>query len=68
MKVGGGFTSVDEFLCIYTPVELEKSENSPRGSPGLGSLAKYSKDSSPRAVAMKMSSALDSISRSPKKG
>ena len=69
VKVGGGFTSIDEFLCIYTPVEMEKAENSPRGSPGLvSSLARFSKDSSPRAVAMKLSSALDSISKSPKKG
>lgn len=64
VKVGGGFTSIDEFLAIYTPVEVEKSENSPRGSPGLMSLGKYSKDSSPRAIAQKMSSVFD---RSPKK-
>ena len=30
VKVGGGFTSIDEFLWIYTSVELENSENSPK--------------------------------------
>jgi hypothetical protein len=30
VKVGGGFTNIDEFLWIYTPVELEKVEGSPR--------------------------------------
>ena len=32
VKVGGGFTSIDEFLWIYTPVELEKVDSSPRKS------------------------------------
>jgi len=30
IKVGGGFTNIDEFLWIYTPVELEKVDSSPR--------------------------------------
>lgn len=30
IKVGGGFTNIDEFLWIYTPVELEKIDSSPR--------------------------------------
>ena len=67
VKVGGGFTSVDEFLAIYTPVELERAENSPKGSPGPSSLAKYSKDNSPRSSIKRLSGNSENQPRSPRK-
>ena len=68
VKVGGGFTSIDEFLCIYTPVELEKAESSPKGSPGLiTSLSRFTKDSSPNVVGQKIASVFEGLAKSPKK-
>lgn len=36
VKVGGGFTSIDEFLSVYTPIEIEKAESSPKTSAAMG--------------------------------
>ncbi|OMJ82669.1 hypothetical protein SteCoe_16594 [Stentor coeruleus] len=54
VRVGGGFTSIDEFLTIYTPVELEKKD-SPDASPRFSSVSKSSRDSSPSSLVGRMS-------------
>jgi Growth-Arrest-Specific Protein 2 Domain len=64
VRVGGGFTSIDEFLNIYTPVELEKSV-SREGSPRLTSLSKGSRDSSPSSLIGRLS--ISESSRSPRR-
>jgi hypothetical protein len=67
VKVGGGFTSIDEFLSIYTLIEQEKADSSPKANAGLMSLAKFSKDASPGTVAQKFVGVFDSLGKSSKK-
>lgn len=67
VKVGGGFTSIDEFLSIYTLIEQEKADSSPKANAGLMSLAKFSKDASPGTVAQKFIGVFDSLGKSSKK-
>lgn len=64
VRVGGGFTGIDEFLKIYTPVELEKKD-SPDASPRFSSISKSSRDSSPSSVIGRLS--WNEASRSPRK-
>lgn len=64
VRVGGGFTGIDEFLKIYTPVELEKKD-SPDGSPRFSSISKSSRDSSPSSLIGRLS--WNEASRSPRK-
>ena len=63
VRVGGGFTSIDEFLCIYTPVELDKVD-SPESSPRFNSISKGSRDSSPSSVIGRLS--ISESSKSPR--
>ena len=64
VRVGGGFTSIDDFLNIYTPVVLEKID-SPDSSPRLLSVSKSSRDSSPSSIVGRLS--VSESSRSPRK-
>ena len=48
VKVGGGFTSIEEFLTIYTPLELEKADASP-GSPKIITV-RQTRESSPNSA------------------
>ena len=64
VRVGGGFTSIDEFLSIYTPVELDKKE-SPTSSP-RSSISKEVRDSSPASYTGRAS--ISSASKSPRRG
>ena len=64
VRVGGGFTGIDEFLKIYTPVELEKKD-SPDGSPRFSSISKSSRESSPSSLIGRLS--WNEASKSPRK-
>lgn len=64
VRVGGGFTSIDEFLAIYTPVELDKKESSPDSSPRV-SISKNSRDSSPSSYTGRIS--VSSATKSPRR-
>ena len=61
VKVKGGFTTVEEFLSLYLPVEVQ------RGLSPVAGVVRMHRTRSPDLVGKKVQGVFDSFSRSPKK-
>lgn len=61
VKVKGGFTTVEEFLQLYLPVEVQ------RGLSPIGGVVRMNRNRSPELVGKKVQGVLDSYSRPAKK-
>lgn len=46
IKVGGGFTSIEEFLSVYTQIEIEKAGSSPKKMSAMGNLSQIGRQDS----------------------
>jgi hypothetical protein len=46
IKVGGGFTSIEEFLSVYTQIEIEKAGSSPKTMSAMGNLSQIGRQDS----------------------
>ncbi|OMJ75267.1 hypothetical protein SteCoe_25625 [Stentor coeruleus] len=46
IKVGGGFTSIEEFLSVYTKIEIEKAGSSPKTMSAMGNISQIGRQDS----------------------